>query len=201
MLKDYAARPKLMLYIENEVLSCFEEWEDCFCRYFPDYGIIVTSRAEPAHHGVKIRLSFRSKGHIYHAVRYIHNMMRTQQNEHVAGVAADSGRVPTDAANTEFYVLKRTVSHAALRILKKQPLLAVANDYDNDEECTGSFTSKYGLPCKHYLYRKIYELRTMKDDPNAVYNIPLAVIDQHWWLDPPRARGGTLRMMVTSSGL
>ena len=111
------------------------------------------------------------------------------------------GRVPTDAANAEFDVLKRTVSHAALRMLKKQFLLAVANDYDNAEECTGSFTLKYSLPCKHYLHRKIYELRTMKDDPNAVYNIPLAVIDQHWWLDPPRARGGTLRMMVTSSGL
>ena len=57
-----------------------------------------------------------------------------------------------------------------------------------------------GVP-RYNLHRKIYELRIMKDDPNAVYNIPLTVINQHWWLDPPRARGEAFDMMVTSSGL
>ena len=44
------------------------------------------------------------------------------------------------------------------------------------------------MPSTQYLPHNIDEIRTVKDDINAVYNIPPAGIDQHWWLDPTRAR-------------
>jgi hypothetical protein len=47
-----------MLYIEKEQMPHFEEWAEFICRYFPDYGIRVTSRVEGAYHRIKACLTF-----------------------------------------------------------------------------------------------------------------------------------------------
>ena len=114
----------------------------------------------------------------YLVVRDNHNMMQTQQNVHIASIAAGSGRAPTEAANAVFDVLMRIVSHATLKLLKKQLLfIAVADDYKDAEACIGRFTSKNGLPFKHYLHHKIHELCAIKYDSNVFYIILLAAKD------------------------
>jgi hypothetical protein len=73
--------------------------------------------------------------------------------------------------------------------LKRQLKLAEANDYDDTEACSDAFTAKFGLPCKHFLHNMTREKRAAQDDPKAIYYVKLNQIDQHWFLDPPRARG------------
>jgi hypothetical protein len=68
ILKDYAEYPVLIMYLEREQLPHYKEWAECFCRYLPDFGIRVTSRAEGQHHKVKIRLNFKGQSHLLHVV-------------------------------------------------------------------------------------------------------------------------------------
>jgi hypothetical protein len=189
ILKDYAEYPVLLSYLEKEQLPHFEEWAECITRYLPDFGIKVTSGAEGAHYKIKIRLHFKGQSHLLDVVKGIHLIMKQQRHEHELRNAADSSRVPTDAANVEFDYLKRIISHKALRLLRDQLRLAKAEDYDDGEACTSAFTNKWGLPCKHYLYHAITQLRTRSEDPKAVYYVRLRHIDQHWFLQPPRADG------------
>jgi hypothetical protein len=97
--------------------------------------------------------------------------------------------VLSDAADKEFEKLERLISPFPLRPLKPQLQLAKAESYDNGEACTGAYTLKYGLPCKHFLHHRIQQQVTAEDDPKAIYYLNLAQVDQHWFLDPPRARG------------
>jgi hypothetical protein len=189
ILRDYAEYPVLLLYLEKEQLPHFEEWAECFTQYFPDFGIKVTSGAKGAHYKVKIRLHFKGMSHLIHVVKNIHLMIVQQRHEHKIKNSADSARVPTDASNAEFNLLKRIISHKALRMLRDQLRLAKAHDFDENEACSSAFTHKWGLPCKHFLHYQITQLRARKKDPSAVYYVKLAQIDQHWFLDPPRAEG------------
>ncbi|KAF2033472.1 hypothetical protein EK21DRAFT_108939 [Setomelanomma holmii] len=76
-----------------------------------------------------------------------------------------------------------------MRKLKEQLTLAKAKDYDNNQACSGAFTAKFGMSCKHYLHEKTRELRDFTSDEKAVFIIKMSLIDQHWFLDPPRAKG------------
>lgn len=95
-----------------------------------------------------------------------------------------TAKVPTDANDPEFSLLQRKIPHEALRLLKQQLKLAISKDYKETEACSGAFTATYGLPCKHFLHHKARDL-----PEGEVYHVKLAQVDQHWWLDPPRARG------------
>ncbi|KAF1939334.1 hypothetical protein EJ02DRAFT_436438 [Clathrospora elynae] len=86
--------------------------------------------------------------------------------------------VPSDAADKEFEKLKRLISPFALRQLKRQLQLAKAESYDNGEACTGAYTLKYGLPCKHFLHHRIQQQVTAEDDPKAIYYLNLAQAEQ-----------------------
>ncbi|KAI0616107.1 Agro-virD5 domain-containing protein, partial [Pyrenophora tritici-repentis] len=68
-----------------------------------------------------------------------------------------------------------------LRKLKEQLLLAKDERYDELEECSGAFSMKFGLPCKHTLHRQLNEPGGLVIDPKDVH--------QHWWYHPPHARG------------
>ncbi|KAF1935819.1 hypothetical protein EJ02DRAFT_327007, partial [Clathrospora elynae] len=39
ILKDYSDYPVLIMYLEKELMPNFEEWAECFCQYYPDFGI------------------------------------------------------------------------------------------------------------------------------------------------------------------
>jgi hypothetical protein len=190
--EDYSDQPTLLLYIDDEQMEHFEEWAECFCRHFPDYGIRVTSRVEGSHYRIKACLAFQGQSHLLHVVKDIHTLMRKQRHEYEAKSAAASVSVPADAADAEFDLLKRIISPFALRQLKQQLKLAKADDYNNGEACTGAFTDKFGLPCKHFLHDRVQQARAAQDDPKAIYYVKPNHVDQHWYLDPPRARGETV---------
>jgi hypothetical protein len=179
----------LMQYIDKEQMPHFEEWAECFCRYFQDYGIRVTSRVEGSHYRIKSCLTFQGQSHLLHVVKDIHTLMRKQRHEYEAKCSAASASVPTDAADKEFDLLKRNISPFALRQLKQQLKLAKSPDFNESEACSSAFTTKFGLPCKHFLHHRIKQAKEAQDDPKAIYHLKLAQIDQHWHLDPPRARG------------
>lgn len=76
ILRNYAEHPVLLMYIEKEQLPYFNEWAECFCRYLPDFGIRITSRAEGSHHKIKIRLHFKGQSHILHVVQDLNQMVK-----------------------------------------------------------------------------------------------------------------------------
>ncbi|KAF1937784.1 hypothetical protein EJ02DRAFT_426279 [Clathrospora elynae] len=98
-------------------------------------------------------------------------------------------KVPIDASDEAFALLFRKISHQALRMMKNQLNLAFANNYNNTSACSGAFTAKYGLPCKHFIHDKTLELCKFKKNDKLVFYIKLIHVDQHWWLEPPRAKG------------
>ncbi|KAF1935368.1 hypothetical protein EJ02DRAFT_428506 [Clathrospora elynae] len=117
--------------------------------------------------------------------------MQKQHNEHEVKCSTNTATVPTDANDAEFDLLKRVISTKALRLLKQQLDYAMATNFDNSKACSRAFTAKWGLPCKHFLHHRIHQTRTAQKDPKAIYYLKLSQIDQHWHLDPPRARGIT----------
>ena len=69
-----------------------------------------------------------------------------------------------------------------LRHLKVQLKLAKSPNYQ--PICSGAWTTVYGLPCCHIIYRQLHQSAT------SVLKIQLTEIDIHWWfnrpqLDPP----------------
>jgi hypothetical protein len=101
--EDYGEeQASLILYLDNEQMPYFEEWAECFCRHFPDYGIRVTSRVEGAHHRVKTCLTFKGQSHLLHMVKDIYALMRKQRHEYNAKCSKATVSVPTDAADKEF---------------------------------------------------------------------------------------------------
>jgi hypothetical protein len=127
--EDYGEeQASLILYLDNEQMPYFEEWAECFCRHFPDYGIRVTSRVEGAHHRVKTCLTFKGQSHLLHVVKDIHTLMRKQRHEYDAKCSKATVSVPTDAADKEFNRLQRIISPFALRQSKRQLTLAKADD-------------------------------------------------------------------------
>jgi hypothetical protein len=119
-------------------------------------------------------------------------MMRKQRHEYEAKCLLASISVPTDAADAEFNLLKRNITPFALCQLERQLKLAKDTKYDDDEACSGAFTAKFGLPCKHFLHHSVQRARTVQDNPHAIYHLKLNQIDQHWYLSLPRARGVTV---------
>jgi hypothetical protein len=92
--------------------------------------------------------------------------------------------------NEEFLQLRRKVSFTALTLLREQLDMALEEDYNEAETCSGSFSLRFGLPCKHFLHDKIKLLRRF--DPGATYYVLPKQIHQHWLLKPPRATGGVV---------
>ena len=103
------------------------------------------------------------------------------------GVAKEMSHVPTETMSPQFVILHRRVSNIVLRKVKKQYDLAISPDYT--EDCSNFFTAKFGIPCKHWLRQMIDRQRVLDVDVQAVFQAPIDFIDQHWWLDPPRAKG------------
>jgi hypothetical protein len=153
----YRLLPNLLAYLNDHQLKHYAEWAECFCRYFPDFGQRVTSRVEGAHHQLKLALTSWTAGHIYDVVKDIHELAKAQRNEHDGDRDKDKARIAGDLAKLEFVRLQRRVSYQGLRMLKAQLVLAKSNNFEESEECSGAFTSKYGLPCKHTLRQQLAE--------------------------------------------
>jgi hypothetical protein len=103
-------------------------------------------------------------------------MIKEQRRELGAGVAYCTAKVPTNANSEEFAYLKRNISHEALRLLKKQLDLALSEKYDTSKACSRAFTTKFGLPYKHFIHDKIHELRSYKGE-SAMFYTKLQRID------------------------
>lgn len=185
---SYHDYPALLDYLRRHQLPHKDEWAEYRCSHVPDYGIRVTSRVESAHHRVKLTIVYRGQSHLLHVVKDIHRMMLQLRNNHDSAVALDAARIATDVNDAEFDLLKRKVSHQALRRIKKQLNLAKSDDWNDAEACTRSFTAKFGLPCKHWLHHQL-ERHAAANDTAVPFRIPLSMVDQHWWFYPPRATG------------
>ncbi|KAA8621044.1 MULE transposase domain-containing protein [Pyrenophora tritici-repentis] len=179
--ESYAGFPALLQYLKAHQLPHYHEWAECICKFFPDFGQKATSRVEGAHRQLKLALTSWKAGHIYDVVLDIHQLVLVQRNEHDGHLQLDEARHATDCLLLEFARLHRKVSHQGLRKLKEQLLLAKDERYDELEECSGAFSMKFGLPCKHTLHRQLNEPGGLVIDPKDIH--------QHWWYHPPRARG------------
>ncbi|KAI1523992.1 hypothetical protein PtrSN002B_011945, partial [Pyrenophora tritici-repentis] len=179
--ESYAGFPALLQYLKAHQLPHYHEWAECICKFFPDFGQKATSRVEGAHRQLKLSLTSWKAGHIYDVVLDIHQLVLVQRNEHDGHLQLDEARHATDCLLLEFARLHRKVSHQGLRKLKEQLLLAKDERYDELEECSGAFSMKFGLPCKHTLHRQLNEPGGLVIDPKDVH--------QHWWYHPPHARG------------
>jgi hypothetical protein len=56
--------------------------------------------------------------------------------------------------------------------------MAKSDEYNDLEECSGAFSAKFRLPCKHTLHRQLNEQETLVIDPKDLH--------QHWWFRPER---------------
>jgi hypothetical protein len=108
-------------------------------------------------------------------------MVLVQRMEYDAGIQRDKARRLSDCVLPEFARLHRKVSYQGLRKLKEQLLLAKDERYDKREPCSGAFSMKFGLPCKHTLHRQLNEPGQLVIDPKDVH--------QHWWYHLLRANG------------
>jgi hypothetical protein len=78
IVKDYAAYPSFVTYLEQHHIPYQDEWAEWCCGYLPDFGIKVTSRA---HHHLKRHLTFSPTGHLFNVVRDIDLMLQAKRNK------------------------------------------------------------------------------------------------------------------------
>jgi hypothetical protein len=116
-------------------------------------------------------------------VKDIHKMVPIQHHEHDAALATDEMRVAIDLQIPEFARLQQKITHQGLRELKEQLDMARSDEYNTAQKCTGAFTKKNGLPCKHTLYAQLEEAQSQ----SRVFAISVLEVHQHWWFWPPRA--------------
>jgi hypothetical protein len=176
---SYAEYPDLLQYLDAHQLPYYAEWAECICKYIPDFGQRATSRIEGAHRTLKLALTSWRAGQIYDVVKDIHSLVLIQRSEHDARLQKDETRIASDCIIPEFARLHRKITHQGLRKLKEQLLMAKSDEYNDLEECSGAFSAKFGLPCKHTLHRQLNKQETLVIDPKDLH--------QQWWFRPERA--------------
>ena len=194
MIKKYSAYQSLINYLQEQQYPSREGWAECYCQFLPDFGIQVTSTSESAHARLKKGLSFGSRSHLFDLLKDSSELLLAHVNEIQGEIAKEMSHVPTETMSPRFAILQRRISHVALRKVKKQYDLAMSSDYTDD--CSNAFTAKFGIPCKHWLHQMIDRQRVLDGDIQAVFQVPIDFIDQHWWLDPPRAKGLTVASVL-----
>jgi hypothetical protein len=172
----------LITYIDKYVWPIHHEWAEAFCGKLPDFGQKVTSRAESQHCKLKGNIA-SSQSHIYDVVRDVDHMIKQDIHEHKAFVARTENRVAADVGDIEFSKLHPLVSPQGLRHLKKQLDLAKKDDF-HVTECTGNFTAKFGLPCKHRLSRLLTAA-----GPTVDLILDVKEIHPHWLYESPPTKG------------
>ena len=194
MIEKYSAYQPLIKYLQEQQYPSREGWAECYCRFMPDFGIKVTSTSESAHARLKKNLSFGSRSHLFDLLKDSSELLLAHVNEMQGDIAKEMSHVPTETMSLRFAILQRRISHIALRKVKRQYDLATSPDYTDD--CSNAFTAKFGIPCKHWLRQMIDRQRVLVGNPQAVFQVPIDFIDQHWWLDPPRAKGLTVASVL-----
>jgi hypothetical protein len=176
--KDYHQFKPLISYLTEYVWPIRHEWATAFCGKLPDFGQLVTSRAEGQHYKLKGNIA-NSQAHPLDVVKDIDRMITQDIHEHSGMIQRAETRI---AGDVEFTNLHPFVSPQGLRHLKKQLDLAKKDDF-YVHECTGNFTAKFGLPCKHRLSL----LLTAASPTDLIIN--LKEIHSHWLYEPPAAKG------------
>lgn len=95
--------------------------------------------------------------------------MLVQRIEYNASIQRDEARRLSDCVLPKFARLYRKVSHQGLRKLKEQLLLAKDKRYNTRKPCSGAFSIKFRLPCKHTLHRQLNKPRQLVINPKDVY--------------------------------
>jgi hypothetical protein len=99
IVKDYAAYPSFVTYLEQHQIPYQDEWAEWCCGHLLDFGIKVTSQCKGAHHHFKRHLTFSPTGHLFSVVRDIDLMLQTKRNKLKVGVQQCITRAPTTATN------------------------------------------------------------------------------------------------------
>jgi hypothetical protein len=174
MEREYEDYPELLEYIKswNKVR---EQWADCYCNSYRDYGNHCNSPNEGAHHTLKNHMSM-PQAHIYNIVKDIHLMLKSWKNQYTNKLALDRSRVPT--ALRKVYELKNV--HFMVTTLAREKAaeqLKLAKSLDHCTHCYGAFEAKWGIPCCHTLYWRLQEQGDIL--------LTAEEFSSHWWYRAP----------------
>ncbi|KJZ76337.1 hypothetical protein HIM_04419 [Hirsutella minnesotensis 3608] len=219
LIAGFPAQPRLIQYLEETWLPVRKQWARAWTRWYRNWGHTTTSPCESLHASSRsfIRNSQSNLLAVYHALRL---QRTTVQEHHDRAVEREAIRTRDPFRLPLYNKVSEKASYRSLELVQKQARAATASLLYPEEralpECTNSFTSQYGLPCKHIIASF---LAVEGDGPNRRVTtkeaLPLAFWDNHWLLrddladtDPyrrirdPRVvarRRGTIRVATTSS--
>lgn len=159
--------PVVTQYIESQYLGIWKhKVAACFTRDVVTFGITTTSRGEGSHSAMKSWLSL-SKSDIHEFWSKM-NLLWKQQHDQYCYIMARAGSTVSSGRQTPFWA-------AVNRRIHVYPLQEALKQWEKrteDSICSGQYTKKTGIPCRHSIARLI----------GAGHILRCAHFHQHWWV-------------------
>lgn len=159
------SHPNSINYIEKVWLCWKTEYVSCYVDKYRHYGSNTSSRVESFHSSLKGYLD-SAKCHIFSIVKKISAMIKQQNSEINHQENYEKIVLNTNIDKVIFKDLIYKVSQFAIDKISEQLNIKIVR------QCTGLFTSAFGIPCVH-------KLRVLLTNTPC---IPMSMIDRQWYL-------------------
>ncbi|KJZ67914.1 hypothetical protein HIM_12697 [Hirsutella minnesotensis 3608] len=184
LISAFLSQERLVGYLNKVWYPVRQQWARAWVRWYRNWGHTTTSPCESLHSSSR---SFIRNGQSNLLALYeaLCQQRATSRDHHDRTVEREAIRTFDPFRLPLYNAVMDRVSYKSLELVQKQARAAnsaLLNDKPL-EECTNSFTSQYGLPCKHIIseYLQI-EGEGSARRVTAAAALPLSLWDQHWLL-------------------
>jgi hypothetical protein len=164
----FSDQPALLTYLKDTYVSLAPQWAGCYIRKRLNFGHRTTSPVESINRYLKAFM-VTGNSHIMEVVTQSFNMVAAMETNITQARKEQKNKIRFDYISQEWMGSARyNISWRGLEFVNREHryMLGFITKLASRTQCTNSFTTQFGIPCRHKLLKRhrAGELILVKED-------------------------------------